>query len=101
MPKGVGVQVPPQAPIYRGVSMPCLKGSTGICCKDDSFPPSPINPDSKYFKFMKDEIEEIEKYKWIRSEQEGRDLDEEACEEWVNKYARRFREEWENKHGKI
>lgn len=50
---------------------------------------------------MRDEIEEIEKYKWIRSEQEGYDVGEIACEEWVNQFAAKYRQEWERKNGKI
>lgn len=50
-------------------------------------------------KTIKDNIEqktEIEKHKYIRSQQEGRDLGEEAVEEWRQKYANIWREEKES-----
>jgi hypothetical protein len=34
---------------------------------------------------------QIEVYKWSRSEQEGRDLADEAIFEWITKYAASFR----------
>ena len=40
--------------------------------------------------------EEIEKHKYRRSEQEGRDLGEEAVDEWRQKYAHIWREEQES-----
>lgn len=80
--------------------MSCFQGTTGLCCKDrDHLFNYELN--SQFFKFMRDEVEEIEKYKWIRSEEEGRDMGEEACEEWVHRYAEKYRKEWEDKNGKI
>ena len=45
--------------------------------------------------------DEIEKHKYIRSQQEGRDLGDEAIEEWRQKYAHIWREEHESliRHG--
>ena len=48
---------------------------------------------------MNDEIKEIEKHKWIKSEQAQRDLGQEAILEWITKYAKEFRENWEREHG--
>lgn len=50
---------------------------------------------------MEDEIKEIEKYKWIRSEQEHHDLGQDAVFEWISKYAAKFREYWELEHGAL
>ena len=40
--------------------------------------------------------EEIDRHKYLRSEQEGRDLGEEAVDEWRQKYAHIWREEQES-----
>ena len=50
---------------------------------------------------LSEERQEIEKYKWIRSEEVGRDLGLFACLDWIQKYAVSFRENWERrKRGK-
>ena len=48
---------------------------------------------------MKAEIEEIEKYKWYLGERIGHDpladrSMNEICQEWIQRYARSFRENW-------
>ena len=43
------------------------------------------------------QIREILKHKWILSEKAGRDLGEEAVEDWVEKYAAAFRDFWEGR----
>ena len=43
------------------------------------------------------ELEEILKHKWIESEKAGYDLGDQAVWDWVKKYAREFREYWEQK----
>lgn len=48
--------------------------------------------------FMKAQILEIEKYKWIESEKAGHDLGQIACIEWIKKYAVMFRLEWLEHH---
>ena len=40
----------------------------------------------------------MEKYKWIESEKAGKDLGEFAINEWISKYAKLFREDWNRKH---
>lgn len=50
-------------------------------------------------KFLDAQREEIERYKWIESEKAGRDLGEAAARDWVAKYAKVFREEYERKNG--
>ena len=50
--------------------------------------------------FMQQQKKEIEKHKWIESQKAGRDLGDVACFDWVNKYARTFRHEWEAEHCK-
>jgi len=51
--------------------------------------------------FIKDQILEMEKHKWIESEKCNFDLMDIAFLDWIAKYAKIFREEWEIKHGKI
>ncbi len=43
--------------------------------------------------FLKAEIEEMKKHKWIESEKAGRDLGRSAIQDWIKKYAVIFREE--------
>lgn len=40
------------------------------------------------------QVEEAKRYKWIKSQEAGRDLGEAAIHEWVAKYAPKFREEY-------
>lgn len=51
--------------------------------------------------FLKDECAEIERYKWVQSEKAHRDLGNDCCLEWIEKYAKQYREQWEQKNGKI
>jgi hypothetical protein len=44
---------------------------------------------------------EIGKYKWIRSEEAKRDIGREAALEWVVRYARSFREQFESEYGPV
>lgn len=48
--------------------------------------------------FMVDQVKEIEKHKWIMSEQAGHDLGGDACVDWICKYAKQFREFWFSTH---
>ena len=43
----------------------------------------------------------MEIHKWIQSEKAHKDLGEDSLIEWVQKYAAKFREEWESKYGKV
>lgn len=43
-------------------------------------------------KYMQTQCEEINKHTWIESEKAGYDLGEIAKQEWIEKYAKRFRE---------
>lgn len=54
--------------------------------------------DDKLKEFMKSQIEEINKHKWIESEKACRDLGKQAVQDWINKYAKLFRQEWNEKH---
>jgi hypothetical protein len=58
--------------------------------------------DDKEFKqFLLDQIEEINKFKWIESEREHYDIgSNRAASEWIAKYARLFRDSWTNLHKK-
>jgi hypothetical protein len=41
--------------------------------------------------FIRLQLEEIDRHKWIESQKAGRDLGEEAVFDWVRKYANDFR----------
>ena len=51
--------------------------------------------------FLKAEIEEMLKYKYIESEKACCDIGDNALIDWICKYAIKFREEWEKIHGKV
>lgn len=57
-------------------------------------------------RFLEDEKEEIEKYRWrlgiqlCRDPLEDRSIND-ICLEWISKYAAEFRDNWEQKHGKV
>ena len=52
----------------------------------------------QFHKFMQDQTNEINIYKWVQSERVGHDLGNECCIEWVMKFAKKFREDWERKN---
>lgn len=56
---------------------------------------------SKMDDFIKDQLHEIDIYKWIESEKYCRDLFGIAEFEWIEKYAKLFRKYWESVHGPI
>jgi len=58
-----------------------------------------IRPDFESFVAM--EIEEIKKFKWIESEKAKRDLTGIAEEDWIRKYAEKFRDQIERKYGPV
>ncbi len=43
--------------------------------------------------FLKAEIEEMKRHKWIESEKAGRDLGSTAIQDWIKKYAELFRKQ--------
>lgn len=49
--------------------------------------------------FLQQEIHEMEVHKWIESEKACRDLGDEALQDWIVKYAAKYRQEWNEKHG--
>jgi hypothetical protein len=54
--------------------------------------------DKKEFElFMREQTNAINVYKWCQSEKAGHDLGNDCCIEWVMKYAKKFRKEWEEK----
>lgn len=53
--------------------------------------------------FMKDQCQEIEKYKWCLGVKLCHDplLDKsynDICDEWINNFSIQYRKEWEDKH---
>ena len=49
---------------------------------------------AKLREFLVEEIQEIERHKWIESEKAGHDLGHDAIMEWVLKYAKQYRESY-------
>jgi len=60
-----------------------------------------MSPWEKRHQFMLDQVEEMKKHKWIESEKAARDMGEEALFDWINKWAKEFREQWEAEHGPV
>jgi hypothetical protein len=52
-------------------------------------------------KFLINQKIEIEKYKWVESQKANRDLGEQAVTEWVNKNAKKYREEYEETYNAL
>jgi len=51
------------------------------------------------YDYLYTQIDEILKFKWIRSEEEHHDIGgNKAAEEWIGKYADKFRTYWECQH---
>lgn len=48
-----------------------------------------------------DQMTELDKHKWIEGEKRHCDPGQPCIIEWVTKYAAKFREEWEQKNGKL
>jgi hypothetical protein len=45
--------------------------------------------------YLEAQIEEIQKYKWIESERQSRDIGfQRAALEWINLYSESFRHQW-------
>ena len=57
-----------------------------------------MNDKNEMKKFLSDQIHEIEIHKWIESEKAHRDLGDEAVKDWINHYAKQYREEWNKQH---
>lgn len=55
-----------------------------------------VDPD--FEEFLRQERDEILKYKWIVSEKAGKDLGNEACMEWIRNHAKEFRAMWDMKN---
>lgn len=75
-------------------------GETGLVIEAPASPNNNVKR-NLYNRFVHDQIQEILKYKWIESERAKRDLGDEACIDWIMKYADIYREEWERQNGKI
>lgn len=55
--------------------------------------------DKKEFeKFMEEQMKEINIYKWLKKNETGEDQGNDCCFEWIIKYAKDFREKWEEKN---
>jgi len=54
------------------------------------------NDEINFKRFMRLQIDEIEKYKWCKSEEAGYDLGNACCQEWVEKFAKSFAKKYWN-----
>lgn len=48
------------------------------------------NDEFNFKRFMRLQIDEIEKYKWYKSEKAGHDLGNSCCQEWIERFAKSF-----------
>lgn len=48
----------------------------------------------EFDKFMEAQIKEIEKYKWLESEKACKDMGNQACIEWIEKFAKEFSDKY-------
>lgn len=51
-----------------------------------------------FVEFLKAQAHEMEVHKWLESEKAGHDLGNAAIQDWIDKHAKAFREEWERNH---
>ena len=51
----------------------------------------------RFQEYLQQQKEEIDRYKWLESEKAGYDKGDEAVKDWIDKYAKKFRKEWEQK----
>lgn len=55
-----------------------------------------INEENNFKRFMRMQKEAIEKYKWYRSKEAGKDLGNKCCIEWIDNFAKDFAKKyWE------
>lgn len=47
--------------------------------------------DKEFKKFLNKEIQEMLRHKWIESERAGRDLGQEAIQDWIKRFGKSFR----------
>jgi hypothetical protein len=52
-------------------------------------------------KYLVNQKIEMEKYKWIKSQEAGKDLGEDAVKDWVKKYACQYRKEYNAAYNEI
>ena len=55
----------------------------------------------RFKQFLMDQMTEVDKHKWIESEKARTDLGQPCILDWIQKYAAKFREEWEKKNGPL
>lgn len=52
----------------------------------------------KFLEYLSAQLEEIKRHRWIESEKAGTDLGQHAVADWIQKYARNFRDYWERQN---
>lgn len=60
-----------------------------------------MNKWEKRHEFLLAQAQAMNDHKWIESEKAARDLGEAAYRDWVEKFAKQFREQWETEHGPV
>jgi hypothetical protein len=53
----------------------------------------------EFKEFMGAQVKEIKRYKWNESEKEGHDLGNECCLKWINKFAKKFKDDYYKSRG--
>lgn len=51
-------------------------------------------------KYLDAQISEIRKHRWIESEKAGFDVGQDCCVDWISKFGKKFRYEWESRFNK-
>lgn len=57
-----------------------------------------MNSKDNFKEYMEDQVDEINRYKWIKGEQIGHDPGVSAIKEWISKYSQVFRDNWDKTH---
>jgi hypothetical protein len=55
--------------------------------------------EKQFHQFMKDQINEINKFKWLESEKAKHDLGLKCVHKWIKKHGKKYRRNWLKKHG--
>jgi len=53
---------------------------------------------NEFKEYLQVQSEEMKKHKWIESERVGYDLGNAAINDWISKFAKQFRQQWESNH---
>ncbi len=57
-----------------------------------------MNSKDNFKEYMEDQVDEINRYKWIEGERLGYDPGISAVKDWISKYSQIFRDNWDKTH---